>query len=119
MNNQLILKENEIKQLQNSKNEKLEELNEIRILTEKDWTRFKSLFDKVHPQFFRKLNANSLNFTKGEKRLLALTRLDMENPQIADALGISSESVSKSRFRLKKKLEEHAFNSVEELAYSF
>lgn len=119
LTDQLVSKENEIKQLQNSKNEELEELSEIRILTDEDWQRFKLLFDKVYPQFFSRLNVSDLNFTKGEKRLLALTRLDMENSQIADALGISTESVSKSRFRLKKKLEGSAINSIEELAYSF
>jgi len=118
LNEQLALKENQISEFRNSKTQELKELNDIRILTDEDWKRFKLLFEKVYPGFFNRLNAIELNFTKGEKRLLALTRLDMDNQQIADALGISAESVSKSKSRLKKKMSKTQYKYVEELANS-
>lgn len=118
LNEQLALKENQISEFRNSKTQELKELNDIRILTDEDWKRFKLLFEKVYPGFFNRLNAIELNFSKGEKRLLALTRLDVDNQQIADALGISAESVSKSKSRLKKKMSKTQYQSVEELANS-
>jgi DNA-binding CsgD family transcriptional regulator len=42
--------------------------------------------------------------TEAEKRLLALTKLEMSNSEIAAMLGISPESVIKTRYRLRKKV---------------
>ncbi len=98
-------KEAALANLKSSKAEELQELSDLKILTESDWTRFKVLFEKVYPGYFKRLNTGSHKFTKGEKRLMALVKLDMNNKEIADTLGISSDSVIKSRFRLKKKLE--------------
>ncbi|MCB0803279.1 MAG: hypothetical protein KDB74_09275 [Flavobacteriales bacterium] len=110
-NKQLIhlskqLEENklELEKLEAKKSERIDKLSDIKILTKEDWTRFKNLFDKVYPHFFEKLNRSEYNFTKGEKRLMALTKLNMDTQELADTLGISAESVTKSRFRLKKKL---------------
>ena len=111
-------KENELRAIKESKSDELEKLSEFKILTEEDWTKFKLLFEKVYPSFFSKLNTSTLKYTKGEKRLMALIKLDMENNEIADVLGISSESVSKSRFRLKKKLDAIGISSIEELVFN-
>lgn len=110
--------EEEILEMKNAKSDELEQLSELKILTDDDWKRFKILFEKVHPNFFNKLVNSSVKYTKGEKRLMALIKLDMENNEIADTLGISNESVSKSRSRLKKKLESHAIHSIEKHVYS-
>lgn len=97
-------KEQYIIELQNVKSDELQELSEIKILTDEDWTRFKVLFERVYPGFFKRMNTSEFSFTQGEKRLMALVKLDMNNREVADTLGISSDSVVKSRFRLKKKL---------------
>lgn len=111
-------KEAELSEIRNSKSEELDQLGEMKLLTDVDWVKFKKLFEKVYPQFFNKLNAEGPSFTKGEKRLMALMKLNMENAEIAGTLGISSESVSKSKFRLKKKLSEHQHSSIEEFVHS-
>mgnify|MGYP001403833242 CR=1 FL=1 len=113
----VIEKEEELELLKNTKSEELEQLSELKILTDEDWTRFKTLFERVHPGFFEKLSKSSFDFTKGEKRLLALTRLNMSHSEIADTLGISTESVTKSRFRLKKKLVAEKLVSIEDYVH--
>lgn len=113
----VIEKEEELELLKNTKSEELEQLSELKILTDEDWTRFKTLFERVHPGFFERLSKSSFDFTKGEKRLLALTRLNMSHSEIADTLGISTESVTKSRFRLKKKLVAEKLESIEDYVH--
>ncbi|MEQ8907708.1 MAG: tetratricopeptide repeat protein [Vicingaceae bacterium] len=110
----MIDKEEELEKYRNQKSDELEKLADLKILTDDDWKRFKLLFDRVHPEFFERLNRSTFDFTKGEKRLLALTKLDMSHGEIADTLGISTESVTKSRFRLKKKLIAEGIENIED-----
>lgn len=104
LNEVIIEKQNKLQELENKQGEEKLLLSETKILTEEDWTKFKVLFEKVYPSFFTKLNENEKSFTNGEKRIMSLIKLNMNNKEAADTLGISAESVSKSRFRLKKKL---------------
>lgn len=117
LNEKLLIKEKELQSLREGKSEELEQLSEIKLLTEQDWIKFKQLFEKVYPDFFERLNMTKIDFTKGEKRLMSLIKLDMEIKEIADTLGISAESVSKSRFRLKKKLSENSNDSIESFVH--
>jgi tetratricopeptide (TPR) repeat protein len=43
------------------------ELSQQTILTEEDWMKFKSLFEKIYPSFFQKLKENSADITVAEK----------------------------------------------------
>lgn len=47
--------------------------------------------------------ANS-DITNSEERLLALEKLNLKTPEIANILGVSTDSVVKNRYRLRKKL---------------
>jgi len=82
----------------------IEKLHEASILTEKDWIEFKRLFNKVHKGFFEHLDVKYPDLTQAEIRLLALTKLKLTVNEMANMLGISSDSVRKTRLRLKKKL---------------
>lgn len=104
LSDQISEKEALIDQLQEKDQKKINELNDYKILTQEDWERFKKLFSKVNPDFFKRLKAHKMDFTNGDQRLMALMKLELSNLEIADALGISSESVSKAKSRLKKKL---------------
>ena len=117
LSEQLRVKEKKISELQNSKSKELQKLSELKILTEEDWKKFKFLFEKVYPNFFARLNASKVQYTKGEIRLIALMKLNMGNSEIADTLGISSESVSKSRSRLKKKLETYDHLTLQQVVF--
>lgn len=81
------------------------ELTQKTILTEDDWLKFKLLFDKVYPTFFQKLKKNAAEITVAEQRMAALTRLELTSKQMAAMLGISVDSVHKTRQRLRQRLQ--------------
>lgn len=110
-------KEAELSEMRMSKAEELNQLGEMKLLTDQDWVKFKKLFDKAYPKFFDRLNGAQISFTKGEKRLMALVKLNMENNELAETLGISTESVAKAKFRLKKKLNENNNPSIEDFVH--
>ena len=97
----------------------ISELSKQTILTEEDWLKFRSLFEKIYPGFFNKLKAKANEITLGEQRMAALARLDLTISQMAAMLGISADSVRKNRLRLKQRLElpveanlEESINSI-------
>ena len=75
------------------------------ILTDKDWLRFRQLFEQAHPHFFEKLHQAQPDLTPAEVRLLTLLKLDIPTKEMGFMLGVSAESVRKSRYRLRKKLD--------------
>ena len=92
------------KKLTSSQQDLLLELTNLTILTEDDWNRFRSMFEKVYPGFFMKLKNNSPDITVAEQRMAALTRLSLSTKQMAAMLGISVDAVHKSRQRLRNRL---------------
>jgi len=92
----------------------VDQLLQQSILTEDDWERFKKLFDKIHPGFFRKLKEKASDITVAEQRMAALTRLQLETRQIASMLGISVDSVHKSRQRLRQRFNFSAETDLKE-----
>jgi DNA-binding CsgD family transcriptional regulator len=73
------------------------------ILTDNDWQEFKKLFEKAFPDFFHHLTAQYPGLTPAEVRLLALEKLQLPTKDMANMLGISADSIKKSRYRLRKK----------------
>jgi tetratricopeptide (TPR) repeat protein/DNA-binding NarL/FixJ family response regulator len=69
-----------------------------------DWDDFKFSFEKVHQDFFKKLNQPGKELTPGELKLASLMRMNLSSREIASTLGISQESLRISRYRLRKKL---------------
>ena len=82
----------------------LEKLHYATILTEEDWTNFKNMFVKVHKDFFVRLKEKYPDLTQAETRFLSLTKLGFSVNEMANTLGISPDSVRKTRLRLRKKL---------------
>ena len=85
------------------------------ILTEEDWNKFRSLFEKIYPGFFIKLKEKFPDITLAEQRMAALTRLRLTTKQIASILGISIDSVHKTRQRLRQRLQVDAETTIDEL----
>ena len=82
----------------------LTELTSQTILTEEDWTKFKALFERMYPGFFIKLKETFTDITVAEQRMAALSHLHITPTQIAGILGISVNSVHKTRQRLRLRL---------------
>jgi len=83
------------------------ELSRQTILTEEDWEKYKKLFEKVYPGFFLKLKEIVPDITVAERRMAALIRLHLNTKQMAAMLGISPDTVYKTRQRLRKRLQLH------------
>ena len=93
----------------------LASLMNAHILTEDDWQQFRLLFDKVHPGFFPRLKEKMPDLTSAETRLLALTKLQLAPREMASMLGISYDSILKSRQRLRKKINLPEEGTLDEL----
>jgi len=110
----LLRKSEEVSQLEKKLNEfgskheqtdaHQEDFSTVRILTEDDWNEFKSLFDSVHSGLLTRLLRTFPSLTISEQRLFLLLKLGLTSKQISRILGVSSDTVKKSRYRLKKKL---------------
>jgi tetratricopeptide (TPR) repeat protein len=81
-----------------------EKLLSSNILTEKDWTEFKSVFERVHDGFFARTLNNYPQLTIAEVRYIALTKLGLSSNEMANMLGISPDSVKRSIRRLRTKI---------------
>jgi DNA-binding CsgD family transcriptional regulator len=92
----------------------IDNLMQQTILTENDWEKFKTLFEKIHPGFFLKLKENVADITTAELRLAVLTRLHLNTKQIAAILAISPNSVNKTRQRLRQRFQLHGDSHMKE-----
>jgi tetratricopeptide (TPR) repeat protein len=84
--------------------EQMQELAMYTILTDEDWERFKKLFTKVYPGFFIELKQHVPDITLAEQRMAALIKLNIPNKEAAGMLGISQNSIYKTRQRLRQRL---------------
>jgi DNA-binding CsgD family transcriptional regulator len=96
----------------------IEEISGQSILTEDDWLKFKTLFEKLYPDFFSQINKQVKNITQAEQRLAALTLLHLTTKQMAAVLGISPNSVIKAKQRLRQRFEFQTYQEVEEFMES-
>ena len=93
---------------------------EIKAILKPDrtWHDFKSRFEELNPDFYSKLEEWSPNLSANEKRLLAYLKMGKSNFEIASLCGISNHSVSKSLYRLKKKLKLERHNDLRKVIIS-
>ena len=98
----------------NEEKELIEDLSHQTILTEEDWLSFKMFFEKMHPDFFAKINKQVANITQAEQRMAALTLLHFTTKQMASVLGISPNSVIKAKQRLRQRLNLQTDQQVED-----
>lgn len=97
--------ESQVGEGENEKQEIKSRLEQMRILTHEDWTVFLRLFRNAYPQVIERLQQLHPDLSRGEIRMFLLMRLNLENQDIAEMLGVSREAVKKGIYRLRKKLE--------------
>ena len=76
-----------------------------RILTHADWSAFKIYFEKAYPGYLLRLRNSFPSLSEAEERLFLFIKLKLTNKEAAAILGISVDSVRKTRTRLRKRLE--------------
>lgn len=85
-------------------NSELEELKLSVILTDEDWKNFKTLFNRVYPNFIEQLVQAYPGLTQGEVRYFLLLRLGLDNREMASILGVSPGAMRTLKSRICKKL---------------
>lgn len=88
-----------------SRQEYRERLTQLTILTEDEWINFKNLFDLAFPGITTSLKERYPALTAAELRLISLTYLNISSQAMSSMLGISTETVRKTRQRLRKKID--------------
>ena len=79
-------------------------LYDQRILTDEDWVAFKTYFEKVYPGYIQRLRSTYTDMSDAEKRLFLFIKLHLDRKEAATMLGISVDSVKRTRNRLRKRL---------------
>ncbi|WP_165784733.1 hypothetical protein [Solitalea longa] len=92
----------------------IENLSSYTLVTDSEWEKFRGEFSKAFPDFFLKLKSKAEQITPAEMRLAALIFLQLDNFQIANTLGISKDSVARSKRRLRQRLNLNQDASLED-----
>lgn len=92
----------------------INDLSNQTILTEAEWIKFKLMFEKTYPDFFAILKSKYPEITIAEQRMAALIYVQLATKQIASMLGISPDSVHKTRQRLRQRLGINADTDLEQ-----
>ena len=74
------------------------------MLTDDDWKNFVRLFDTVHEGFLNRLKEKLPGLSPAETRFVALSKLRLNNKEMAAMLGVSTDAIRQTRSRLKRKL---------------
>ncbi len=82
----------------------IHEIIKSNLNTDRFWEDFMLHFEKVHPDFFKKLTEISKDLTKNDIQLCAYFRIGMSTKQIAQMLNVSPDSIKMHRYRIRKKL---------------
>lgn len=72
--------------------------------SDSQWEEFQYYFEKVHPDFYSRLDDRHHDLTAKERRLCALLSLGLSTKDIAAITNLEVRSVESSRNRLRKKL---------------
>ncbi len=90
-----------------------------RILTPSDWSAFKIYFEKAYPGYLLRLRNAFPLLTEAEERIFLFTKLNLTNKEAAAMLGISADSVKKTRSRLRHRLQLDETINLDEFVKAF
>lgn len=74
------------------------------LLTKDNRDEFQRRFELLYPGFLGQLKHHIPDISPAEERLMALSKLNIDNRQMSRMLGISPDSLRKARYRLRKKV---------------
>jgi len=72
--------------------------------SEKDWEVFKRFFNEIHNDFDHKLRSAYSDISDKDLRLASFIKMNLSTKEIAAILNVMPDSVLKSKYRMKKKL---------------
>lgn len=92
---------------------RIAQLIDSQLSQEDRWKHFVLLFERVHPQFFGRIQATYPGLSSHDLRVMALLKMNLSTKEIAGLLGISPQSANTARYRLRKRLQLDADASLE------
>ncbi|SFJ88443.1 Tetratricopeptide repeat-containing protein [Myroides guanonis] len=81
---------------------------------EHDWEKFKDVFEKTHPEFFEVIRTSYPQLSKTEIRVCSYIKINMPSTEICAMLNINQDSLNKTRYRIRKKLELQKSDDLDE-----
>lgn len=92
---------------------------ETKTLSPEDWNTFHGLFDSAYEGLLPRLESQYPNITPIEKQLFMLIKLNLNSQEAATVLGVSPDSIKKSRSNLRKKLQLEESTRLKEFLQNF
>jgi len=71
---------------------------------EKDWNKFKEIFEKMHPSFYQTIDEKYPQLSRTEIRICSYIKIALSKKEICAMMNISHSSLITSRYRIRKKL---------------
>lgn len=71
---------------------------------DQDWENTKLHFERVHPDFFERLQSTYPDLTQTELKHIAYIKVNLSGKEIARLLNIGVKAIQMSRYRIKKKI---------------
>lgn len=109
-NTQIESLEQEMQNIKDSSNrylsnysERMQQLLDSHLISNEAWLDFKSAFIQNYSSFYQFLMQNYPGLTDSHLRIIFLSKLDMNNTEIARVLGLTVDAVKKAKQRLRKK----------------
>ncbi|MGU9937389.1 tetratricopeptide repeat protein [Empedobacter brevis] len=88
---------------------KLTTLLDSHLMTDENWNNFKNVFNYEQKEFVKHLNQHFPSLTESNLRIIYLLKLELNNVEIAQLLGITTDAVKKAKQRLRKKYENYDY----------
>lgn len=99
--------------------QKLNKLITDNLQSENEWETFKLHFEKVHPDFFKKLKDLHTSITDNDLKLCAYIRIGLNAKQIGQMISVLPSTIKTNRYLLKKKLNLDADMSLDDYIRMF
>ncbi|ABQ07253.1 hypothetical protein B0A63_23440 [Flavobacterium johnsoniae UW101] len=110
-NKQISILENELEVIKtttsrhlNDEKRKLQEMLSTHLMTDENWNAFKREFINQHTDFYNAIMENFPELKESNLKIIMLQKLDFNNYEMSNLLGVTIDAVKKSKQRLKKKL---------------
>lgn len=84
----------------------MEALKISHLMTYENWAKFKEVFKREEPIFYKFITNNYPDLTDSNLRIILLNHLALNNIEIAQLIGVSIDAVKKAKQRLRKKLDD-------------
>jgi tetratricopeptide (TPR) repeat protein len=95
--------------------ETLLQLQQSTILTEEEWNGFRAIFEKVHAGYINRLKVKFPDLSPGDVRYIVLVKLNFDNKEMANILGVGTNAVRNSKYRLRKRFDIHDDESFDNM----